>query len=214
MVLFCCPKNVAKGCVSAGLDHATFDHVYLDSRVRMPATPYVSAPIALLSWIIRAMNDACCTRAKNSIHPVHCQSCYRERPVRTSYYRVVQKKRTVLLSTSLAWPAVAGCSRAETFSQLSSISFAQPCSVILVQITKDYRVNNPNWIYCCRNPISYIASYQGLWIWHTSAGQFPLITLSTVHQYSATNYKAKIRLRDSKLTLATGASSRKLVFTF
>jgi len=43
-------------------------------------------------------------------------------------YRVVQKKRTVLLSTSLAWLAVAGCSRAETFSQLSSISFAQPCT--------------------------------------------------------------------------------------
>ena len=43
-------------------------------------------------------------------------------------YRVVQKKGTVLLSTSLAWLAVAGCSRAETFSQLSSISFAQPCT--------------------------------------------------------------------------------------
>ena len=43
-------------------------------------------------------------------------------------YRVVQKKGTVLLSNSLAWPAVAGCSRAETFSQLSSISFAQPCT--------------------------------------------------------------------------------------
>ena len=42
-------------------------------------------------------------------------------------YRLVQKKGTVLLSTSLAWPAVAGCSRAETLSQLSSISFAQPC---------------------------------------------------------------------------------------
>ena len=42
-------------------------------------------------------------------------------------YRVVQKKGTVLLGTSLAWPAVAGCSRAETFSQLSAISFAQPC---------------------------------------------------------------------------------------
>ena len=39
-------------------------------------------------------------------------------------YRVVLKKGTVLLSTSLAWPAVAGCSRAETFSQLSSLSFA------------------------------------------------------------------------------------------
>ena len=43
-------------------------------------------------------------------------------------YRVVQKKGTVLLSNSLAWPAVAGCSWAETFSQLSSISFAQPCT--------------------------------------------------------------------------------------
>ena len=42
-------------------------------------------------------------------------------------YRLVQKKGTVLLSTSLAWPAVGGCSRAETFSQLSSLSFAQPC---------------------------------------------------------------------------------------
>ena len=42
-------------------------------------------------------------------------------------YRLVQKKGTVLLSTSLAWPAMAGCSRAETFSQLSAISFAQPC---------------------------------------------------------------------------------------
>ena len=42
-------------------------------------------------------------------------------------YRVVQKKWTVLLSNSLAWTAVAGCSRAETFSQLSSISFPQPC---------------------------------------------------------------------------------------
>ena len=46
----------------------------------------------------------------------------------TSAYRLVQKKRTVLLSTCLAVPAVAGCSRAETFSQLGPISFAQPCS--------------------------------------------------------------------------------------
>ena len=43
-------------------------------------------------------------------------------------YRLVQKKGTVLLSTSLAWPAVAGCNHAETFSQLSPISFAQPCT--------------------------------------------------------------------------------------
>ena len=43
-------------------------------------------------------------------------------------YRLVQKKGTVLLSTSLAWPAVAGCSRAVTFSQLSAISFPQPCT--------------------------------------------------------------------------------------
>ena len=50
-------------------------------------------------------------------------------------YRAVQKKGTVLLSTSLAWPAVAGCSRAETFSQLSTISFAQPCSSLPSQIS-------------------------------------------------------------------------------
>ena len=44
-------------------------------------------------------------------------------------YRVVQKKGTVFLSTSQSWPAVAGCSKAETFSQLSSNSFSQPCIV-------------------------------------------------------------------------------------
>ena len=36
---------------------------------------------------------------------------------------------TVLLNTSLAWSAVAGCSRAETSSWHSAISFAQPCNV-------------------------------------------------------------------------------------
>ena len=45
-----------------------------------------------------------------------------------SEYTGLCKKRTVLLSSSLAWPAVAGCSRAETYSQLSSIYFAQPCT--------------------------------------------------------------------------------------
>ena len=45
----------------------------------------------------------------------------------TRMYRLVQKKETVLLITSLAWPAVAGCSRAETFSQLTSIFF---CSTL------------------------------------------------------------------------------------
>ena len=40
----------------------------------------------------------------------------------------MQKKGTVFLSTSLAWPAVADCSWADTFFQLSTISFAQPCS--------------------------------------------------------------------------------------
>ena len=38
------------------------------------------------------------------------------------------EKGTVMLSTSLAWPAVAVTSQAETFSQLSAISFAQPCT--------------------------------------------------------------------------------------
>ena len=56
-----------------------------------------------------------------------------EEQVYIDTYRLVQKKGTVLLSTSLAWPAVAGCSRAETFSQLSSISFAQPRIFVLLQ---------------------------------------------------------------------------------
>ena len=56
-------------------------------------------------------------------------SNFRSRNRTNQDYRLVQKKGTVLLSTSLAWPAVAGCSRAETFSQLSAISFAQPCSM-------------------------------------------------------------------------------------
>ena len=40
------------------------------------------------------------------------------------FFNLIQtcaEKRTVLISTSLAWPAVAG-------SQLSAISFAQPCT--------------------------------------------------------------------------------------
>ena len=53
-------------------------------------------------------------------------------------HRLVQKKGTVLLSTSLAWPAVAGCSRAETFSQLSSISFAQPCILMRLSARNAY----------------------------------------------------------------------------
>ena len=39
------------------------------------------------------------------------------------------EKGTVLLSTSLEWPATAGCSRAETVSQLRANYFAQPCRV-------------------------------------------------------------------------------------
>ena len=55
-------------------------------------------------------------------------------PTQVELYRVVHKKGTVLLSTSLAWPAVAGCSRAETFSQPISISFAQPCSCFDIKV--------------------------------------------------------------------------------
>ena len=43
-------------------------------------------------------------------------------------YSVVQKKVTVLLSTSLAWPAWAGCDWAELFSEPSTNFFAQPCT--------------------------------------------------------------------------------------
>ena len=42
-------------------------------------------------------------------------------------YRVVRKKVTVLLSTSLAWAASAGCSWAVLFSQPCTNFFAQPC---------------------------------------------------------------------------------------
>ena len=89
-----------------------------------------------------AKNDL--TRGK-TLHPVtfrkiifipFCQNFIKhpKRPyIRGRYkqdalYRVVQKKGTVLLSTSLAWPAVAGCSRAETLSQLSSNKFTPLCS--------------------------------------------------------------------------------------
>ena len=61
-------------------------------------------------------------------HPVYYMLKAGNLPI----FRSVQtcaEKRTVLLSTSLAWPAVAGCSWAETFSPLSSISFAQPCTL-------------------------------------------------------------------------------------
>ena len=53
-------------------------------------------------------------------------------------YRLVQKKGTVLLSTCLAGTAEAGCSRAETFSQLSSISFAQPSTVLNVLTSETF----------------------------------------------------------------------------
>ena len=57
-----------------------------------------------------------------------CSSQLIQEVLGCSLYRLVLKKDTVLLRTSLVWPAVAGCSRAETFSQLSAISFAQPCT--------------------------------------------------------------------------------------
>ena len=62
----------------------------------------------------------------------------------------MQKNGTALLSTSLAWPAVAGCSRAETFSQLSAISFAQPCRTskepligVIVENYSKYELQEP-----------------------------------------------------------------------
>ena len=65
-----------------------------------------------------------------------------------------RKKWIVLLSTSLAGPAVAGCSRAETFSQLSSISFAQPCTrpydkarlILLGASSRPCPMNNHRWL--------------------------------------------------------------------
>ena len=42
------------------------------------------------------------------------------------YYSVVHRKLTVLLSTSLAWLAWDGCSRAELFPQLATNLLARP----------------------------------------------------------------------------------------
>ena len=90
--------------------------------------------------LISLASSRCCTRSaftrdrtarteKFEIHILANQDQFLvlHQILKGEMYRVVQKKVTVLLSTSLAWPAVAGCSRAETFSQLSSISFSQPC---------------------------------------------------------------------------------------
>ena len=48
------------------------------------------------------------------------------------YYSVVQKKVTVLLSTSLAWSAWAGCDWAELFSEPGTKIFAQPCTILVI----------------------------------------------------------------------------------
>ena len=49
------------------------------------------------------------------------------RTICATLYSVVNKKVTVLLSTSLACPAWAGCNWAELFSQPGTNFFAQPC---------------------------------------------------------------------------------------
>ena len=66
----------------------------------------------------------CCVFIKVSNSHVHkCEASYSGL---AENVQACAEKRTISLSTSLVLPAVAGCSRAETFSQLSSISFPQP----------------------------------------------------------------------------------------
>ena len=80
-------------------------------------------------------------------------------------YRVVQKKGTVLLSTSLAWPAVAGCSRAETFSQLSSNKFTPLCRHLSLSKTEtqisNFPLSLPLCAVCslCKSAIQQFTSY-------------------------------------------------------
>ena len=38
VIVFCSPMNMGKGCVSAILFHATFDHAYLDGRAFLCST--------------------------------------------------------------------------------------------------------------------------------------------------------------------------------
>ena len=101
----------------------------------------------------------------------------------------MQKKGTVLLSTSLAWPAVAGCSRAETFSQLCSISFAQPCTYILrtkgevVKTSKncvDVIYGSPH-----RRDIG-VTSFSGFWVptWFAATKKSEEIDLLGLHSNS------------------------------
>ena len=53
---------------------------------------------------------------------------------RDNYYSVVQKKVTALLSTSLAWPAWAGCGWAELYSEPGTNLYAQPCTLTVCNV--------------------------------------------------------------------------------
>ena len=55
------------------------------------------------------------------------KKCSMSTKVCRNKYSLVHKKVTVLLSTNLAWPALAWCSWAELLSQPGTNSFAQPC---------------------------------------------------------------------------------------
>ena len=49
--------NVVKGCVNAVLIHATFEHVYLDSRV-LPAAVMVFSVVVFLGFVGRIFSAA------------------------------------------------------------------------------------------------------------------------------------------------------------
>ena len=87
---------------------------------------------------------------------IHLKTCSAKCWVREDYFLEVttelcRKKELFLLSTSLAWPAVAGCSRAETFSQLSSITFSLPCSLYWIYMREKKMMESIDMPKICTN---------------------------------------------------------------
>ena len=85
------------------------------------------AELAAADFVVKALrSEAVHQSGRARVEPLSSQRFLNSTWDSEGIYRLVQKKGTVLLSFSLAWPAVDGCSQAETVSQLCAISFAQP----------------------------------------------------------------------------------------
>ena len=98
-----------------------------------------------------------------------------------------------MLSTSLAWPAVAICSRAETFSQLSSNKFTPLCTIILsaspyvtlISFHYGLRSTNPPW------PSNKLLSKKAV-IWVV---QWPCLKVQRYRRRRSKRYRAKFQLQ-------------------